>query len=158
MKLALFTDGLLDQPDAKTAHGILRYADRDVVAVVDATFAGQLANDVIAYARRSTPVVATVGEAAALGADTLVIGVAPMGGHLTPEWRTVLLDAARAGLALEAGLPPGTGDFRSGLRAAACHLDRSKSHTNNAFCACNRFSASSHTALCGPSITSSVIS
>src|SRR4029079_12273060 len=32
------------------------------------------------------------------------------------------------------------------------------SHTSSAFCACNRFSASSHTALCGPSMTSSVIS
>jgi uncharacterized NAD-dependent epimerase/dehydratase family protein len=104
VKLALFTDGLLDQPDAKTAHGILRYADREVVAVVDAKFAGRLANDVVPYARRATPVVATVGEAAALGADTLVIGVAPMGGHLTPQWRAVLLDAARAGIALEAGL------------------------------------------------------
>ena len=35
---------------------------------------------------------------------------------------------------------------------------RSSSHTSSAFWACSRFSASSHTALCGPSMTSSVIS
>ena len=34
----------------------------------------------------------------------------------------------------------------------------SSSHTSSAFWACSRFSASSHTALCGPSMTSSVIS
>ena len=37
-------------------------------------------------------------------------------------------------------------------------MTRSSSHTSSAFCACSRFSASSHTALCGPSMTSSVIS
>ena len=40
----------------------------------------------------------------------------------------------------------------------AGHRDRSSSHTSSAFWACSRFSASSHTALAGPSITSSVIS
>ena len=58
----------------------------------------------------------------------------------------------------DAGLPAGPGHFGSGLRPAVSHRDRSSSHTSSAFCACSRFSASSHTALCGPSITSSVIS
>ena len=54
-----------------------------------------------------------------------------------------------------------TGSRRCGpagrRESRSCH-DRSKSHTSSAFWACSRFSASSHTALCGPSITSSVIS
>jgi uncharacterized NAD-dependent epimerase/dehydratase family protein len=104
MRLALFTDGLFDQPGAKTAHGILRYGEREVAAVVDARFAGLLANDVVPYARRPVPIVANVAEAAALGADTLVIGVAPMGGALAAAWRVVLLEAIAAGLDVEAGL------------------------------------------------------
>ncbi len=104
MSLALFTGGLFADSHAKTAHGILRYAGREVCAVVDAAYAGRRAVDVVPYARRDVPIVATVAEAAALGASTLVIGVAPMGGALTPEWRVVLLEAIGLGLDLEAGL------------------------------------------------------
>jgi uncharacterized NAD-dependent epimerase/dehydratase family protein len=104
VKLALFTDGLFEASNAKTAHGILRYGEREVVAVVDARFAGRRADEVVPYARRPVPIVAGVAEAAALGADTLVIGVAPMGGALAAGWRAVLLDAIAAGLDVEAGL------------------------------------------------------
>ena len=103
-RLALFTAGLLSDGHAKTAHGILRYAPREVVCVLDDQHAGGRANEVVPYARRDVPVVATVPEAAALGANVLVVGVAPFGGALTPEWRAVLLEAAGAGIALEAGL------------------------------------------------------
>ncbi len=103
-RLALFTAGLLAETHAKTAHGILRYGEREVVAVVDDAHAGRRVPEVVPYARRDVPVVATVAEAAGLGANVLVIGVAPLGGALTPEWRGVLREAAGAGLALEAGL------------------------------------------------------
>src|SRR4051812_36463444 len=103
-RLALFTGGMYAHPHAKTAHGILRYADREVVAVVDAEDAGRSAAAVIPYARRDVPIVATVGEAVALGANVLVIGVAPFGGALTDEWRAALLEAIGAGLDVEAGL------------------------------------------------------
>jgi uncharacterized NAD-dependent epimerase/dehydratase family protein len=119
-RLALFTAGLLADTHAKTAHGILRYAEREVVAVVDAAHAGARAAEVVPYARRDVPVVATVGEAAALGANVLVVGVAPLGGALTPEWHAVLREAAAAGMALEAGLHtelaaefPGARDLRA---------------------------------------------
>ncbi len=102
MKLALFTDGLFETPNAKTAHGILRYGTREVVAVVDSKYAGRLANDVVPYARRPVPIVGSIAEAS--GADTLVIGVAPMGGALAPAWRAALLEAVGLGMSIEAGL------------------------------------------------------
>ena len=55
--------------------------------MVDAVEAGGVASDVVPYARRAVPIVAGVPEAVALGANVLVIGVAPFGGALTPEWR-----------------------------------------------------------------------
>ena len=103
-RLALFTAGLLAETNAKTAHGILRYGEREIVAVVDEAHAGRRVPDVVPYARRDVPVVATVAEAAQRGANVLVVGVAPLGGALTPEWRAVLVEAAKAGMALEAGL------------------------------------------------------
>ena len=51
------------------------------------------------------------------------------------------------------GLPGGLGD-----RADRRHEDRSSSQASSAFWACSRFSASSQTTLCGPSITAAVIS
>jgi len=102
VKLALFTDGLFATSNAKTAHGILRYGTREVVAVVDSKYAGRLANEVVPYARRPVPIVASIAEAR--DADTLVIGVAPMGGALTPQWRAALLEAVGLGMSIEAGL------------------------------------------------------
>ncbi|HEX6022392.1 MAG TPA: DUF1611 domain-containing protein [Solirubrobacter sp.] len=103
-RLALFTGGMFADSHAKTAHGILRYGPRAVVCVVDAAEAGRTADEVVPYARRPVPIVAAVGEAAALGANVLVIGVAPFGGALTDEWRAVLLEAIAAGMHIEAGL------------------------------------------------------
>src|SRR4051794_21888412 len=103
-RLALFTGGQFAQSHAKTAHGILRYGEREVLAVVDALSAGSTAAAVVPYARRDTPIVATIAEAVDLGANVLVIGVAPFGGALTDEWRLALLEAISAGLDVEAGL------------------------------------------------------
>ena len=61
-RLALFTGGLFARSNAKTAHGILRYGSREVVAVVDGVSAGQVASDVVPYARRAAPIVASVAE------------------------------------------------------------------------------------------------
>jgi uncharacterized NAD-dependent epimerase/dehydratase family protein len=103
-RLALFTGGVFAKSNAKTAHGILRYGAREVVCVVDETSAGRLASEVVPYARRAVPIVASVPEAVEKGANVLVIGVAPFGGALTVEWRAALLEAIGAGMHVEAGL------------------------------------------------------
>ena len=96
-RLALFTGGLLRGVAREDrATGSCATATREVVAVVDAAHAGRRAYDVVPYARRDVPVVATVADAAELGANVLVIGVAPFGGALTPEWRAALLEAIGA--------------------------------------------------------------
>src|SRR3954467_163210 len=106
-RLALFTGGIFAASHAKTAHGILRYGTREVVCVVDEASAGAVASEVVPYARRATPIVATVEEAAKLGSNVLVVGVAPFGGALTVEWRAALLEAIAAGMHVEAGRATG---------------------------------------------------
>src|SRR5688572_22631873 len=103
-RLAIFAEGLFAKHTGKTAHGVIRYGTRDVVAVIDSTQAGRTANEVEPFCLHPTPIVATLGEAIDRGADSLLIGVAPPGGKLDPAWRPVLLEAVRAGLSLEAGL------------------------------------------------------
>jgi len=103
-KLAIFAEGLFAAPNGKTAHGVIRYGTRDVVAVIDSTQAGRTADEVVPFALHPVPIVATLAEAIELGAGALLIGVAPTGGKLDPAWRAVLLEAIAAGLHVEAGL------------------------------------------------------
>jgi uncharacterized NAD-dependent epimerase/dehydratase family protein len=103
-RLAIFAEGLFAKHTGKTAHGVIRYGTRDVVAVIDSTCAGKTANEVEPFCLHPAPIVATLEEALERGAATLLIGVAPPGGKLDPAWRPVLLEAVRAGLSLEAGL------------------------------------------------------
>jgi uncharacterized NAD-dependent epimerase/dehydratase family protein len=103
-RLAIFAEGLFAKHTGKTAHGVIRYSTRDVVAVIDSTCAGRTASEVEPFCLRPVPIVATLGEALERGADSLLIGVAPPGGKLDPAWRPTLLAAIAAGLSLEAGL------------------------------------------------------
>ena len=103
-RLAIFAEGLFAKHTGKTAHGVIRYGTRDVVAVIDSTVAGRTANEVEPFCLHPAPIVATLEEAIERGADSLLIGVAPPGGKLDPAWRPVLLEAVKAGLSLEAGL------------------------------------------------------
>jgi uncharacterized NAD-dependent epimerase/dehydratase family protein len=103
-KLAIFAEGLFAKHTGKTAHGVIRYGTRDVVAVIDSTAAGRTASEVEPFALHPVPIVATLEEAIERGADSLLIGVAPPGGKLDPAWRPTLLAAIDAGLSLEAGL------------------------------------------------------
>ena len=103
-RLAIFAEGLFAKHSGKTAHGVIRYGTRDVVAVIDSSCAGATASEVEPFCLKPVPIVATLGEALELGADTLLIGVAPPGGKLDPAWRATLLEAVEAGVSLEAGL------------------------------------------------------
>jgi uncharacterized NAD-dependent epimerase/dehydratase family protein len=103
-RVAIFAEGLFAGHHGKTAHGVIRYGTREVVAVIDSTQAGRTAMEVVPFSGRGVPIVATLREAMELGPDTLLVGVAPTGGKLDPSWRTVLIEAIGAGLHLEAGL------------------------------------------------------
>ncbi|GAB3352366.1 DUF1611 domain-containing protein [Modestobacter lapidis] len=103
-RLAVLTAGQLTESYAKTAHGVLRYGTREVVCVVDQVHAGRRAVDVVPFCDHPAPVVADVAAAAERGATTVLLGVAPLGGRLTPEWHALLAGALRLGLHVEAGL------------------------------------------------------
>jgi uncharacterized NAD-dependent epimerase/dehydratase family protein len=103
-KLAVLTEGLFDDHHAKTAHGVIRYGTREVVAVVDSSQAGRTASEVVPFCQKPVPIVATIAEAVDRGAGTLLIGVAPTGGRLDSSWRALVLEAIDSGLNVEAGL------------------------------------------------------
>jgi uncharacterized NAD-dependent epimerase/dehydratase family protein len=59
-KLAVLTEGLFDDHHAKTAHGVIRYGTREVVAVVDSSQAGRTASEVVPFCQKPVPIVATI--------------------------------------------------------------------------------------------------
>ncbi|HEY6780731.1 MAG TPA: DUF1611 domain-containing protein [Thermoleophilaceae bacterium] len=118
-RLAIFAEGLFDRHNAKTAHGVIRYGARNVVAVIDSEFAGRFADDVVPFCQRQVPIVATLADAVELGATALLIGVAPTGGKLDEAWRAPLLEAIELGLDLEAGLHTQLAEDPELRRAAA---------------------------------------
>jgi uncharacterized NAD-dependent epimerase/dehydratase family protein len=102
-RVAILADGLFTRATAKTAIGVLRYASYQVVAVVDSTKAGTDAADHVGVGR-GVPVVATVDEAVARGADVLLIGTAAAGGRIPDAYRPFLSRALESGMVVWNGL------------------------------------------------------
>ncbi len=111
----VFTNGLLDTPNAKTCHGLIRGSDRfEILAVVDAASAGRDAGEVLDGRHRGIPVVESV-EAWFAGepprrAEALVVGVAFHGGALPVSARGQIKTAIEHGLGVVCGLHTLLGD------------------------------------------------
>jgi uncharacterized NAD-dependent epimerase/dehydratase family protein len=103
-RLAILTEGLFLDHHAKTAHGVIRYGQREVVAVVDSAHAGRTASALIPFCVKPVPIVASLQEAVDAGANCLLIGVAPTGGKLPQSWLTLIAEAIEQGLDVESGL------------------------------------------------------
>jgi len=102
-RIALYMEGAFEEGTGKMGLGCLRYSTNPIVAVIDSRRAGQDARDFTGI-DRSVPCVATVAEAAALGADVLVLGIAPPGGLIPSAWYPVLDQAVGLGMNLVNGL------------------------------------------------------
>ena len=80
----------------KTMRGVLRYRRDDVVAILDATRAGETEDGV--------PIVGAVEDALAYEPDTALVGVATQGGRFPPAWVDILRSCIAHGLDVENGL------------------------------------------------------
>ena len=88
---------------AKTALGVLRYGDQEVVAIVDRGRAGSRI-DAVLEGMGSQPIVDSVATLEPDAADALLVGVAPIGGRLPEDWRPDILTALDRGWDVIAGL------------------------------------------------------
>jgi uncharacterized NAD-dependent epimerase/dehydratase family protein len=104
-RIAILAEGLFEWHYGKTATGVIRYSRDTVVAVIDSTKAGQdVAHALQADIGKGIPVVRDIREALQYAPDTLLIGIAPMGGALPASWQWQLLTAIDAGLDIVSGL------------------------------------------------------
>jgi uncharacterized NAD-dependent epimerase/dehydratase family protein len=118
-RLVILTEGQWHVHNAKTATGVIRYGSDQVVALLDSTIAGRNVGEWMPG--HDIPAVATLVEALALEPrpDSLLIGIAPTGGRLPPDWRATILEAIRAGLNVLSGLHTFLGDDPEFAAAAA---------------------------------------
>jgi uncharacterized NAD-dependent epimerase/dehydratase family protein len=126
-RIAILAEGKFDWQGAKTAVGVIRYSSDTVVAVIDSTKAGQDAGAALGDHQgpgRGIPVVADLAQALALGADTLMIGIAPIGGRLPEAWRGQVLQALASGLDVVSGLHAFLSDDPELAEAARKHGTR----------------------------------
>lgn len=90
-------------PDrAKTAVGVLRYADHDIVAVLDRETAGGSTAEYLTDVP-DVPIVESMADVAA-PVDALIIGISPIGGALDPSWRDDIHGAIERGCDVISGL------------------------------------------------------
>lgn len=101
--LAIYMEGACDKDFGKMGFGVLRYSPNPVCCVIDSELAG---HDIAEFGRspRSAPIVATIDDAVRMGAEVLVLGIAPPGGLIPREWLGPLDHAVEAGLSLINGL------------------------------------------------------
>lgn len=89
-------------PDrAKTAVSMLRYAEEDIVAVLDRENAGKHVHDFVPDVQ-DAPIVARMDDVEEC--DELVIGIAPIGGGFEESWRPDVRAALERGCDVTAGL------------------------------------------------------
>src|SRR5258705_8858092 len=95
-RLVILTEGQWRAHNAKTATGVIRYGQDDVVALLDSTIAGRNVDEWLPG--HDIPAVATLDEALASPKgrpDALLIGIAPTGGPLPQHWRVTILAPSR---------------------------------------------------------------
>ncbi len=91
-------------PDrAKTALGVLRYADYEAVAVLDRETAGQRVNDFVPDVQ-DAPIRESMADLEADEVDALLIGIAPIGGGFEESWRADVRTALERGCDVISGL------------------------------------------------------
>lgn len=88
---------------SKTANAVIRYHPTRVAAVLDRQLAGQTSQQVLDFGG-DIPIVAAVREGLALGANSVLIGIAPEGGQMPDEWRGWLNEALAGGCDIVSGL------------------------------------------------------
>jgi len=124
-RLVILTEGQFNLHDAKTALGVIRYGHDEILAILDSTMAGRNLRDFMPPF--DVPFVGSLDEALAgpVRPDGLLIGIAPTGGRLPPDWRATILDAIAAGLDVHSGLHQFLGDdpeFAAAALAAGTRL------------------------------------
>lgn len=102
-KIAIYMEANLDSDYGKMGYGVMRYIANPVACVIDSVHAGKRVQDACSLTY-DYPVVASIEEAHALGAEVLVLGTAPSGGKVPEDWHAPIRQALAHNMSLVNGL------------------------------------------------------
>lgn len=112
----VYCEGAFNTPNGKTAHGLVRFTNRYVIAgVVDSRYAGEDAGSVLDGKANGIPIYESIAEAKSGAARRdikvthCIVGLAPDGGRLSPAARADM----GAAIELELNIDSGLHDFLS---------------------------------------------
>jgi len=122
-RLAIYAPGEFGQESSKTAEGVLRYGRNPIVCVIDDKQAGRTIKSLVGI-DIDAPIVSTIDEALALGADALLLGTAWNGGRMPERWRADIVAAIAGGMDVINGLHDFLEDDANIVAAAKAHGKR----------------------------------
>ena len=102
-RVAILLHGGMKGAYGKTGLTLLRYSEASIVAVIDKESPGRSLRELTGIPT-DVPIVQSVSHALSYKPDILVIGIAPAGGALPPEWWLEIQNAIAAGLSVVNGL------------------------------------------------------
>lgn len=116
----ILADGLFGPETSKTANACIRYTPDHVVGVIDSRHAGKTSQQILGFGG-DIPVVATLDDGLARGPNALLIGIAPPGGQIPPEWVQLVRRAIEHKLEIWSGLHSFLGDIPELAEASRTH-------------------------------------
>lgn len=101
--VAIYMEGHAVGQPGKMGHGVIRYSPNPIVCVIDSAHAG---SDMAAVANmpHAVPIVHDVATARKLGAEVLILGIAPRGGLIPDAWLGAIDEAVQLGMSVLNGL------------------------------------------------------
>ena len=99
----IYAEGQFGTPASKTGHSVIRYSADSVAAVLDSKHAGKSVQAVLGFGG-NIPVVSSIDDGLALGADALLVGIATHGSGFSSELRAAVRYSIDRGMAIWNGL------------------------------------------------------
>jgi D-glutamate N-acetyltransferase len=106
IRAVVLAQGKFGSFGSKTANDLLIYNGRlfDVVALLDESKAGKTSREFLPFTSTDVPIVARLEDASKFKPEALVIGVAPIGGRISSEYRRIVREAILKGLDVWSGM------------------------------------------------------
>ena len=119
----VYCEGNFAQIDGKTANGLVRHSQAyRILSVIDSAYVGQDSGSVLDDTMNHIPIFGDLDAAVAHQSvipDTLIYGMAPSSGRLSPADRGVVLNAIELGMNIVSGLHEYLSDDREIANAAS---------------------------------------
>ena len=110
----IYCEGNFGQIDGKTANGLVRHSQAyRILSVIDSRLEGRDSGQVLDNVSNGIPILEDIEAAVAREAsipDTLIYGMAPSTGKMSPTDREIVLDAIALGMNIVSGLHEYLGD------------------------------------------------